>query len=83
MGRTQVTMDDLRRVLREGAGVDEGTDIGADVLDVEFQELGYDSLAVLETIGRLSREYGLRVSDEEALAEATTPRRLLQLVNEG
>jgi minimal PKS acyl carrier protein len=83
MSRTQVTIDDLRRVIHEGAGVDEGTDIGPDALDVEFQELGYDSLALLETIGRLSREYDLRVSDEEALAEATTPRRLLQLVNGG
>jgi act minimal PKS acyl carrier protein len=78
----EITLDDLRRVLRQGAGTEEGVDLDADVIDVEFEELGYDSLALLETAARLEREYGVRLEDE-ATMEAKTPRKLLELVNDG
>ncbi|WP_399930797.1 acyl carrier protein [Streptomyces kanamyceticus] len=70
---------DLTRLLRESAGEEEGIDLDGDVLDTDFTELGYDSLALLQVIGRIQREYGVELPD--SAAEAETPRALLDLVN--
>jgi act minimal PKS acyl carrier protein len=75
------TLQDLIRILREGAGADESVDLSGDILDTDFEELGYESLAMLETGGRIEREYGITL-DEDALTEARTPRALIALVNE-
>ncbi|MCU7825065.1 acyl carrier protein [Kitasatospora sp. DSM 101779] len=80
MPNTEFTIDDLRRILREGAGTEEGVDLDADILDTDFEELGYESLALLETCGRIEREYGVTL-DDDALAGARTPRALLGLVH--
>lgn len=72
------TLDDLKRILREGSG--EEADLDGDILDAEFEELGYESLALLETTSRIEREFGVAL-DEEAVAAARTPRSLLELVN--
>jgi act minimal PKS acyl carrier protein len=74
------TIEDLKRILREGAGADEGVDLDGDIADVEFGSLGYESLALLETSSRIEREYGIRL-DEEAVATANTPRALVDLVS--
>jgi minimal PKS acyl carrier protein len=77
-----VTLDDLRRILRVRAGAEQDVDLDGDILDIEFDELGYDSLALLETAASISREYGVRI-DDDGLVGATTPRRLLELLNAG
>jgi act minimal PKS acyl carrier protein len=76
----KIEFRDLRRILLEGAGVADGAELDVAALDTEFDDLGYDSLAIMETAARISREYAIRI-DEDALAEATTPRQLLDLVN--
>jgi act minimal PKS acyl carrier protein len=73
-------LHDLRRILLECAGADEGVDLDGEILDTEFEDLGYDSLALMETAARITREYGIPIEDE-ALTAATTPRRLLDLLN--
>jgi len=75
-------LTDLIRILQEGAGADEGVDLEGDILDVGFDELGYDSLALMETASRITREYGIAIDDDD-LATATTPRRFIELVNAG
>jgi len=76
-----VTIDDLRRILREAAGDDAAVaDLDGNVLDRSFEELGYDSLALLETSSRLEREYGIALGDS-AVVDAETPRLLLEAVN--
>ena len=79
MSDKEFTLDDLMRILREGSGDTE--EPAGDPAGVEFADLGYDSLALLETSGRIEREYGISL-DESALADATTPRALVELVNE-
>ncbi|WP_164419095.1 acyl carrier protein [Streptomyces salinarius] len=74
------TLDDLRRVLLEAAGADENVDLDGDILDTDFEELSYESLAILETCGRIEREYGISL-DDSVVTEAKTPRALLGLVN--
>ncbi|TDC74462.1 acyl carrier protein [Streptomyces hainanensis] len=81
MADARMTLDDLRRVLLEAAGADEGMDLGGDITDTPFDDLGYDSLALMEAGSRLQREFGVSLSDE-SLAEATTPRALIDLVND-
>jgi act minimal PKS acyl carrier protein len=74
------TLNDLRTVLLEAAGTDEDVDLAGDILDTDFEQLGYESLALLETAGRIERAHGISL-DEEALADARTPRQLIDLVN--
>jgi len=75
------TIDDLKRILLEGAGAAESVDLDSDILDTEFEQLGYESLALLETSSRIEREYGITLTDT-VLADATTPRVLLDVVNQ-
>ncbi|MEU2394630.1 acyl carrier protein [Streptomyces sp. NPDC007369] len=75
---TEFTIDDLRRILREGAG--EELDLDGDILDLTFEELGYESLALLETGVRIGREYGVELEDS-TLTDVETPRQLVEAVN--
>ncbi|SDZ23494.1 act minimal PKS acyl carrier protein [Amycolatopsis xylanica] len=77
----EFTLNDLKRILREGSGDAAEASLDGDILDTEFDALGYDSLALLETGGRVEREYGVTL-DESALADAVTPRALVDVVNE-
>lgn len=81
MADTRMTTDDLKRILLEAGGEDEGMDLSGDIDDVAFESLGYDSLALLEATGRIQREYDMELADE-TLAAAGTPRALVDLVNE-
>jgi minimal PKS acyl carrier protein len=81
MTATPFTLDDLRKILLEAAGAEEGVDLNGDILDTEFEVLGYESLALLETGGRIEREYGITL-DEDALTDSPTPRVLIALVND-
>ncbi|MEV5903039.1 acyl carrier protein [Streptomyces sp. NBC_00015] len=80
MAATEFTLPDLRTILLEAAGTDEDVDLDGDIADLDFQDLGYESLALLETAGRIERAYGISL-DEEAFTEARTPRALIDLVN--
>jgi act minimal PKS acyl carrier protein len=80
MASHEFTLDDLKRILREGAGADEGVDLDGDIIDTDFESLGYESLAMLETGGRIEREFGVTL-DDDTLTEARTPRALIESVN--
>ncbi|MGW2301900.1 acyl carrier protein [Streptomyces sp. NPDC001809] len=73
-------LDDLKRILVACAGEGEEIDLSGDILDTTFEDLGYDSLALMESAARISQEYGVDVPDD-ALADVETPRALLDLVN--
>ncbi|OLR89622.1 hypothetical protein BJP25_05795 [Actinokineospora bangkokensis] len=76
-----MTPTEFTEVLRAGAGGDAPAETGADFLDTTFEELGYDSLALLETLSRIERSHGVSLPDE-VIGELTTPRSFLDLVNE-
>ncbi|CAM5475120.1 putative Actinorhodin polyketide synthase acyl carrier protein [Streptomyces afghaniensis 772] len=79
MSRT-FTLDDLKRILLEGSGAPDGTGLEGDILDADFADIGYDSLALLETASRVEREYGIEL-DETVVGEANTPRALLDAIS--
>jgi act minimal PKS acyl carrier protein len=78
--RDHFTAADLIEILRAAAGELDGVVVDSSLLDVRFDELGYDSLALLETGSRIERAFGIRLHDS-VVAEATTPRELLDAVN--
>ncbi|WP_285735187.1 acyl carrier protein [Nocardiopsis sp. ATB16-24] len=80
MSNKEFTLTDLRRILREAAGEDESVDLDGDILDVEFEELGYESLALLEAGSRIEREFNIRL-DDETLTESMTPGSLIKVIN--
>ena len=71
---------DLTRILTEAAGGADGLDFSGDAADTEFEELGYDSIAMLETAARIEREFGVKL-DDSAVADTMTPRAMVDLVN--
>ena len=74
------TLDDLRELLRTGAGADEHADLDGDIADTGFTELGYDSLAVLEIAGQIQRRFGVVVPDD-AVLEMPTPGKAVEFIN--
>ncbi|SEG93616.1 act minimal PKS acyl carrier protein [Actinacidiphila yanglinensis] len=72
----------LVQLLRECAGEEEEVDLDGDILDTAFEDLGYDSLALFNTVSRIERDYGVELPDE-VVAVAQTPRQLMDLVNTG
>ncbi|MEV4897531.1 phosphopantetheine-binding protein [Nonomuraea sp. NPDC055795] len=76
----ELTLDDLRSLMRLSAGEDESIDLDGDIIDVTFKDLAYDSLAVLEMASRLERDWGVIVPDEVAVT-LETPRAVLDYVN--
>lgn len=75
-----LTVEELFQALVESAGESEIEVAPADSLDVPFADIGYDSLALMETAARITKRTGVRVDDEE-LIDAETPRQLLNLFN--
>ncbi|NEB73964.1 acyl carrier protein [Streptomyces sp. SID14478] len=76
----RLALTELAALLREAAGGDEGTALDENTLDTLFLDLGYDSLALLQVTGVVERDHDVTL-DEEALADAQTPRQYLDLVN--
>ncbi|AVH94695.1 MULTISPECIES: acyl carrier protein [Streptomyces] len=76
----ELTAERLFGILRECAGEEEYVTGSESALDVEFTELGYDSLALLETTARVSQEYRVEIPEEE-LADVRTPAAFLKTVN--
>lgn len=71
----------LLTVLADCSGNQELVGIGNDALDTDFDALGLDSLAVLESVARIGREHGIHISDEE-VHDLGTPLALLNRLNQ-
>jgi act minimal PKS acyl carrier protein len=81
MEMSEFEIQDLVRLLRECAGEDESVDLEGEILDTTFEDLGYDSLALFNTVSRIERDYTIQLPDE-VVSEAKTPSQLLKLINE-
>ncbi|RKN11550.1 acyl carrier protein [Streptomyces radicis] len=76
-----LSLDSLLETINRCLGDDEEAVVGPDAVDTDFDDLGLDSLTVLETLNQIERQLGLKVP-EELLAEVRTPGALLTLVND-
>jgi len=80
MTTKEFTLEDLKRILLACAGADEKVDLNGNIIDTDFSDLGYESVALLETGRRIELELNIRL-DEAAVALIRTPRALLGVVN--
>lgn len=76
----QITLRELQDVIRECAGEDESAQSLVDAANVPFDQLGYDSLALLETQARVRRDYGVDFSEAD-LGDIATPQEFVDFVN--
>jgi minimal PKS acyl carrier protein len=77
-----MSIDDLHGILITCAGGGDDTEgPHSDISDIPFEDLGYDSLALIETATRLKLYHGVVIPDEQ-IVEVRTPKELLDLVNE-
>jgi len=72
---TIVKLKEIMLSTADGAGLE----LEGDFLDKPFPDLDFDSLAVLELATRVQQDYDLTIPDE-AVAELTTPRDVLDYV---
>jgi act minimal PKS acyl carrier protein len=77
----QLALTDLRSVLEGVAGEAEDVTWDESVLDVPFDELGYDSLALVGVIAAVRRDSGAAIP-EEAIVTMQTPRAALATLND-
>jgi act minimal PKS acyl carrier protein len=76
-----LTLPQLRDVLVAAAGATEEMADVEDIGNHPFTDLGYDSLALMESASQLQRQYGV-VIPEEKLGDFETPNELLAYVND-
>jgi act minimal PKS acyl carrier protein len=76
----QITLCELQDIMRKSAGEDEYAEQLEQVADQPFEQLGYDSLALLETQARIRRDCGVGLSEDD-LDQVNTPQQLLDVVN--
>jgi acyl carrier protein len=74
------TLDTLKKIMREAAGEDEIASLDGDFEQLSFTDLGYDSLALMETASWVEREFGLALPEEE-MADVVTPADFVDFVN--
>jgi minimal PKS acyl carrier protein len=77
---TGFALDDLRKIMRACAGVDESVDLDGNIGEVTFEDLGYDSLAVLEIAAKIQNELGIAIPDD-AVGYLLTPQAVIEYVN--
>ena len=75
-----MTIEDIRRIMAACAGENDNTPLDETVLDWDFDDLGYDSLALMETAALIAKEYRVQIPDED-ITTLRTPRQLLDFVN--
>lgn len=73
--------DDLTGIMRECAGLDYAQDLDRSALDISYEEMGFDSLAVLEIQAEIERQLGIRLG-EDAVEIRSTPAATITHVND-
>lgn len=71
------TITDLQAVVNACAGTEEASELKS---DVDFADLGLDSLAVYEIVSALQERLGIRIADDD-IDSMTTPGHVVAYVN--
>ncbi|MEU7181098.1 MULTISPECIES: acyl carrier protein [Streptomyces] len=77
---TELSLAGLEEIIGQSAGEDETAGV-TENQDVTFDDLGYDSLALLEVVNRIERTYHVKLPEDE-LTAIRTPNALIAFVNE-
>ncbi|MFF1902831.1 acyl carrier protein [Kitasatospora sp. NPDC058218] len=76
----EMTLDELKGFLLQAMGEDDSLDLSGDILDTGLTELGFDSLAIIDTTNKVERHFGIKLPESEA-SDIETPRDFLDVVN--
>ncbi|WP_399931708.1 acyl carrier protein [Streptomyces kanamyceticus] len=71
-----ISLEELRLILAECAGEEPEESAGEDFADRPFEELGYDSLVLLETSAQLKHRHGVDIP-EDVIRELKSARAVL------
>jgi act minimal PKS acyl carrier protein len=74
------TLDQLRQKMHETAGESEDADFDGDITDTPFEELDFDSLAIMEIAARIKQENGIVIPDDE-IGNLKTPGAMVDYIN--
>lgn len=77
----ELTLDEFIGLVEAHAGEPDEGNLDDSVIDVLFEQLGYDSVRLLEVLSQIKNRYGLDLS-EEILSETRTLRQTLDKINE-
>ena len=77
---TTISLTNLEEFLNASTGQEEPITLDRSMMDVDFDDLGVDSLAILELVDRIQEAYHLSI-DDETVPELRTPRMMLDHVN--
>ncbi|MDF4248948.1 acyl carrier protein [Streptomyces sp. WMMB303] len=75
-----LSLDQLMEILTECSGDQQAAAHGEEVLDREFDMLGYDSLVLLETSAQLKHRHDIDIP-EDVIRDLRTPRAVLDYAN--
>lgn len=78
VGTPEFTFTELREIMLAAAGEDEAVSLDGDVLYATFEDLGYDSIALMEITAELNRACGITLAED--LTGEQTPDEVLALV---
>jgi minimal PKS acyl carrier protein len=73
----EFTLSDLKKIMEETGGPD---DLNGEVCETRFEELGYDSLAVLEIAARIGQDFSVYLPDD-VVRQLTSPSATVSVVN--
>ncbi|RAS67442.1 act minimal PKS acyl carrier protein [Lentzea atacamensis] len=76
---TKINLTDLEGFLNASTGLDPIT-LDESMMDTDFDDLGVDSLALVELVDRMQEAYHLSIDDDTA-QDLRTPRMMLDYVN--
>lgn len=76
---TKISLAALKEFLNASTGQEPIT-LDRSMMDTDFDDLGVDSLALVELVDRVQEAYGVPI-DDDIVQELRTPRTLLDHVN--
>lgn len=76
----ELTLNDFIEVTRSRAGESSEGALDETIIDVLFEHLGYDSVALMEVVSEIKHAYGVDLSGG-AVGALRTPRMVLDAVN--
>ncbi|MFI5782574.1 acyl carrier protein [Nocardia sp. NPDC051570] len=79
---TKITETSLAAAMTAISGAELEAAGAGDPLDLTFEEMGFDSLARQELMGRVERTHGIRFPADLVFSDTSTPRELLAAADE-
>jgi act minimal PKS acyl carrier protein len=76
--QVELELADIQDLVNTSGG--DRVELDSSTLDLDFDEIGVDSLAVVELIDRIQETYAVPIADD-VIQVLSTPRKLLGYVN--